>query len=96
MPSNRQKACSQEGNTDEEAFEFYQKGLDAYKEENYEEAIEYFRQSLRYNSDVWQTHQYLGTCYLAIGDDTSAKRSYSKSLQLNPDNPELKEWLQTH
>ncbi|MFC2092080.1 FliG C-terminal domain-containing protein [Elusimicrobiota bacterium] len=84
------------GDKDEVAFEYYQKGLQAYKDEDYAEAIEQFQWSIKYNPDVWQTHQYVGSCYLATGDDESAKKAYGKSLQLNPDNSELKSWLQSH
>ena len=81
------------GSQDEVAFNFYEQGLNAYKVENYEEAIKQFSQSIEYNPNVWQTYQYLGSCYTAIGDDENAKTAYRKSLELNPENAELKEFL---
>jgi flagellar motor switch protein FliG len=89
------EGASEEG-SDETAFEYYELGLQAYKEEDYEGAIKNFSQSIKHNSDIWQTHQYIGACYLALGDEESARSAYSKSLELNPGNSELKEWLETH
>lgn len=84
------------GDKDETAFKFYEQGLQAYKEENYEAAIRYFNQSIKYNPGVWQAHQYIGSCYLALGDEGNAKVAYQRSLELNPENTELKEWIETH
>ncbi len=81
---------------DELAFEEYEKGLNAYKQEDYEKAVEHFSRSAEYNPSVWQTYQYLGTCYLALGEESEAKRAYSRSLELNPSNTELQEWLESH
>lgn len=94
----KQAIESQESGTesDEVAFNYYKEGLQAYKNEDYEEAITRFSQSIKHNPEVWQTYQYLGSCYLAIGDEENARQAYSKSLELNPENTELKEWLDAH
>jgi len=91
-----QDAAAEAGDTDEVAFQYYEQGLQAYKQEDYEQAVEFFSKSIEYNSRVWQTYQYLGSCYLALGDESSAKQAYSKSLELNPENSELRQWLETH
>ncbi|MFC2061809.1 FliG C-terminal domain-containing protein [Elusimicrobiota bacterium] len=83
-------------NRDEIAFEYYEKGLGAYRNGDYSEAIEQFNTSLEYNSDIWQSHQYIGTCYMALGDEEKAKQAYTESLMLNPENTELREWMETH
>ncbi len=93
---NMESPPKEETNNDEIAFKFYEKGLEAYKNENYSQAVQQFQQSLQYNPDIWQTHQYMGSCYLAMGEESKAKASYKKSLQLNPDNQELKEWVEVH
>jgi tetratricopeptide (TPR) repeat protein len=94
--SGQENSSTENESSDEAAFKFYEQGLAAYKEQNYDVAIKNFNQSLKYNPGVWQTHQYVGACYLAIGDEANAKKSYSKSLELNPENSELREWLMTH
>jgi len=84
------------GADDELAFEEYEKGLEAYKNEEYEEAVKHFNKSVRYNPSVWQTYQYLGTCYLSLNDEASAREAYSRALELNPSNTELRAWLEAH
>lgn len=81
---------------DDIAFNYYEQGLEVYKEEKYEDAIKFFNQSIKYNPSVWQTYQYIGSCYLALDDEINAKESYNKSIELNPDNAELKEWVEAH
>ncbi|MDA3793030.1 MAG: tetratricopeptide repeat protein, partial [Elusimicrobia bacterium] len=83
-------------NDDETAFKFYEQGLQAYKKEDYNGAIEKFERSQEYNASIWQTHQYLGSCYMALANEAKAKEEYQKSLSLNPDNAELAEWVKTH
>ncbi|MBN2407029.1 MAG: hypothetical protein JXJ19_04980 [Elusimicrobia bacterium] len=96
LESSQAAAGGAAASNDEAAFEFYEKGLQAYKDTDYDTAIRNFSQSLKFNPSVWQTHQYLGTCYLSVGDEENAKKSYQESLRLNPDNAELKEWVAAH
>ncbi len=96
LKQEKEAISAEDTGQDEEAFKYYEQGLEAYKEENYEGAIRYFNQSIKYNPHVWQTHQYVGSCYLALGDEENAKKAYRKSLELNPENSELKVWIETH
>jgi len=77
----------------EKAFEHYNAGMEASQAGKYEEAIEEFRKSLRYNDGIWQTYQYLGSCYYNQGMEEEAVQAYKKALELNPNNRELSEWL---
>lgn len=84
-------------NTDnEKAFEHYNNGIEEFQAGKYKEAIEEFEYSLRYNNKIWQTYQYLGTCYYSQGMEKEAVWAYKKALELNPDNEQLKEWLNQH
>jgi len=80
----------------EKAFEHYTRGADLFQEGNYEEALREFEEAIRYNPDVWQTYQYLGSTLYALGKEGEAIKAYEKSLELNPDNEELKAWIEEH
>jgi len=77
----------------EKAFEHYNAGMEASQAGRYEEAVREFKDSLRYNDRIWQTYQYLGSCYYNQGMEEEAVQAYKKALELNPDNRELSEWL---
>jgi flagellar motor switch protein FliG len=77
----------------EKAFEHYNAGMEASQSGKYEEAIREFKKSLQYNDKIWQTYQYLGSCYYNRGMEEEAVQAYKKALELNPDNRELSEWL---
>jgi len=82
------------GKTDNErAFEHYNAGMEASQAGRYEEAIREFKKSLEYNGRIWQTYQYLGSCYYNQAMEEEAVQAYKKALELNPDNRELSEWL---
>jgi len=77
----------------EKAFDHYNVGMEASKAGRYEEAIREFKKSLEYNDRIWQTYQYLGSCYYNRGMEQEAVQAYKKALELNPNNRELSEWL---
>jgi len=77
----------------EKAFEHYNAGMEASQAGKYEEAIEEFKKSLGYNGSIWQTYQYLGSCYYSLGKESEAIEAYEKALELNPDNRVLSDWL---
>jgi hypothetical protein len=43
----------------------------------------------------WQGWQLLGNARFGLGDRAGALEAYAKSLELNPDNGELKKWMET-
>jgi len=80
----------------ERAFEHYNKGIELYQAGDAEAAVKEFEESLKYNNAVWQTHQYLGTCYYGLGRGEEAVQAYRRALELNPENEDLRAWLQEH
>ncbi len=87
------KGQGSEKTDNEKAFEHYNAGMEASQAGRYEEAIREFNKSLQYNDRIWQTYQYLGSCYYNQGMEEEAVQAYKKALELNPDNRELSEWL---
>lgn len=87
------KSKGSEKTDNEKAFEHYNAGMEASQAGRYEEAINEFKKSLQYNDRIWQTYQYLGSCYYNQGMEQEAVQAYKKALELNPDNRELSEWL---
>jgi len=87
------KSKESEKTDNEKAFEHYNAGMEASQAGRYEEAIREFKKSLQYNDKIWQTYQYLGSCYYNRGMEEEAVQAYKKALELNPDNRELSEWL---
>lgn len=87
------KSKGSEKTDNEKAFEHYNVGMEASQAGKYEEAIREFKKSLQYNDKIWQTYQYLGSCYYNQGMEQEAVQAYKKALELNPDNRELIEWL---
>jgi len=87
------KSKGSEKTDNEKAFEHYNVGMEASQAGRYEEAIREFKKSLQYNDRIWQTYQYLGSCYYNRGMEQEAVQAYKKALELNPDNRELSEWL---
>jgi flagellar motor switch protein FliG len=87
------KSKESEKTDNEKAFEHYNAGMEASQSGKYEEASREFKKSLQYNDKIWQTYQYLGSCYYNRGMEEEAVQAYKKALELNPDNRELSEWL---
>jgi len=80
----------------ERAFEHYNKGIELYQAGDAEAAVKEFEESLKYNNAVWQTYQYIGTCYYGLGREEEAVQAYRRALELNPENEDLRAWLQEH
>lgn len=80
----------------ERALEHYKNGLKKYEEKKFDDAIMEFQESARYNGNLWQTYLCLGHCYRAKKTIDEMVRAYKKSLELNPNNRELNEWLKQY
>jgi len=80
----------------DKAFEHYSAGGDYFQEKNYEMAVKEFVEAIKYNPEIWQSYQYLGSALFALGREEEAVESYEKSLALNPENEDLKKWLEEH
>ncbi|PKM99565.1 MAG: hypothetical protein CVU78_05610 [Elusimicrobia bacterium HGW-Elusimicrobia-2] len=80
----------------EKSFEHYSRGEGYFQEGNYEDAILEFEESIQYNPEIWQTYQFMGSALFAQGKEVAAVRAWEKCLELNPDNEDLKKWLEEH
>lgn len=62
------------------------------KAKNYDTAIKYYETSIKIQP-TYQAYQFMGTAYYYKGDKANAKAAYEKSLQLNPNNPGVRNVL---
>lgn len=70
----------------EEAVAFYGQG-------DYDRALDKAQAAVRADDRNWQAWQMLGNCQYAKGDRQAALGSYSRSLEVNPDNGALRAWM---
>ena len=75
--------------------QYYQSANTAYSQQNYDQALRYYKAAVQQNPQMWQAYQGLGNCYYAKGDKASALTNYQQSLQINPNNPQLSQFVQT-
>lgn len=71
----------------------YQNGVQLYQAGKINEAITQFQKSIQFDPGVWQTYQYLGSCFWSQGRIDEAIGAYQKVIELNPSNTQLKDWL---
>lgn len=65
---------------------FFQLGLHHLAQQNYENAITAFRNSLKYDTNSVECWEGLADAYLARGSYNSALKVFEKSVEINPDN----------
>ncbi|HLD30263.1 MAG TPA: FliG C-terminal domain-containing protein, partial [bacterium] len=80
----------------DKAFEHFNSGVDYYKDGQYGRARTEFEESLKFNPNIWQTHQYLGGSFFAMDQEEEGLVHYDKALELNPGNQKLKEWVEKY
>jgi len=73
--------------------DYYNAGMDLFKNRDYEKAIQYFRAAVDERPDYWQAYQFLGEAYYQNANRTEAVVAMEKSLRLHPNNPELKKFI---
>ena len=61
--------------------------------ERLEEAITLFKYAIKVYPDSWNAYDSLGEAYLIVKKYKEAKKSYRKSLEINPDNNNAREIL---
>jgi tetratricopeptide (TPR) repeat protein len=71
----------------------FQQASELYAAGNYNGAWGKAVDALKVDPRHWQSWQMIGNCQYALGDKAGAMTSYQTCLQLNPDNPGLKTWL---
>ena len=74
----------------------YNRGITAYKEKRFDDAIKDFQKCLALNPNLWQIYQYIGNCYYAKKNLIETVRAYQKSLSINPNNPQLSTWMKDY
>ena len=62
------------------------------KAKDYDNAIKYYQASIKIQP-TYQAYQFMGTAYYYKGDKANAKAAYEKSLELNPNNPGVRNIL---
>ncbi len=68
----------------------YLSALHDYQQGRYAQAALDFQKAAQENPGSWQAYQGLGSSFLKEGNRDGALQAYKKSLELNPNNPQLK------
>ena len=68
----------------------YQKGIESYRNDNFNEAIIYFNQILEYNYESEELLYNLGNAYYLTDNIPLSVWAYEKCLKLNPFNEDAK------
>src|SRR5580698_1916752 len=74
--------------------QYLQAGNTFYSQKSYDQAIRYYQAAAQMNANSWQAYQGLGGCYYAKGDNSNALMNYQKSLDINPNNPQVSQFVQ--
>jgi tetratricopeptide (TPR) repeat protein len=67
----------------------YNIGISYYKKADFETALKYLNNALKFGFDPIKTHIALGQVYQTKGDKQQGEFEYNQALQLNPRSPEL-------
>ncbi len=65
------------------AFSDYEKGYEAFIQQNYTLAIKYFNELIEKQNESPETWYYLGVCYLKLNKFTLAKKAFTKAYELD-------------
>ncbi|MEA1940311.1 MAG: tetratricopeptide repeat protein [Candidatus Caldatribacteriota bacterium] len=76
-----------------EAYQHYEKGYLSYKEGNYQDAINYFTQSIFYNSEYKESHYYLALTYYELEDFDNSIKQWEEAIRLDPFDNSAKHFL---
>jgi len=68
-------------------------GRSYYAIEDYRNAVVYFKRALVVGGGSVTIINSIGSCYLKINDPGEALKAFEKSLQLSPDQPEIRQWV---
>ena len=70
--------------TNDLALEYYNKGIAASKEENFEEAIRNYKKAVTVDPEFAFTYDNMGICYRRLNKYEEAIKAYEKSLKIDP------------
>lgn len=75
-----------------QAQQYLVKGHQYLKARKYDAAIKFYQASIN-AQPTYQAYQFMGTAYYYKGDKANAKTAYEKCLQINPNNPGVRNML---
>lgn len=79
-----EKQSAKSFSDNKKAIEYYNKGMDQSKKENFEKAIEYFEKALKEDAEFAFAWDNLGVSYRKLNNYDKAIECYKKSLELDP------------
>ncbi len=79
----------------DQAAAYYQAANVAYTGKDYDAAMANYQEAIEMDATLWQAYQGMGNCFYAQGQKQSALVDYQKSLDLNPNNPQLVAFAQS-
>jgi len=86
VDSNYKKAKQMKTEMTNKLNEIYLiRGLECFKNKNYNDAISYFKDYLSIMPDCGKCYYYMGTCYFVLGKYHDAISNYTKCVKLCPD-----------
>jgi|GEM_PF-3488445 tetratricopeptide (TPR) repeat protein len=77
------------------ADEYYRAGLSLFQQKQFKQSADYLKAAVQLEPSHWQAYQALGNSQYQSGQVPEAIASYEKALLLNPNNPPLRNFLET-
>jgi len=78
---------------DQKAAAEYQESISLYNSASYDGALAKAESAVKLNPGLWQAWQLAGNCRYAKGDTAGAVSAFDQALLVNPDNPQLKTFV---
>jgi tetratricopeptide (TPR) repeat protein len=72
--------------------DYYAAGIRLYQQRQYAKSIQYFKAATQLDPQNWKAFQVMGQAYYQLGDRTDAVQMMDHSLQINPNNPGLRQF----
>ncbi|HET9870256.1 MAG TPA: tetratricopeptide repeat protein, partial [bacterium] len=74
------------------AEDYYNAGNQLYQQGKLDQALQYYQAATQLDPNDWQAYQLIGYCYYTQKNNPLALQAMDKSLQINPNNPSLKQF----
>ncbi len=78
------------------ATDLISEGMIMYNQKNYREALDRFLKALESDVRNSRAYQLAGNCYMILGAKPQAIQAYQKAYKFDPNNLDLKKWLETY
>ena len=75
------------------AYEHYESGYNLYAQKLYENAINEYRQAVKYNPNFSLSYYWLGRVYFERGNYQEAINNWNEVLRLEPENTKAEYWM---